>query len=115
MNVARVTASTVPGIAQVNNCVVGSRLTPALMPPVAAVSGKHPGEVTRRTHARSLEGCAGIGVSPGATAIGGFEDEVRVVVRETTTAFIHTRNVYGPAARQVARDLDIPDKGSLGA
>src|SRR5207244_13156487 len=32
---------------------------------------------------------------------------------ETTTAFIHTRNIYGPAAREVARDLHVAHKGSL--
>src|SRR5207253_819888 len=45
----------------------------------------------------------------------GFEDEIRVVVRETTAAFVHARNVYGPAARKVARDLHVAYKGSLSA
>src|SRR5438094_5329284 len=34
---------------------------------------------------------------------------------ETSTAFIHTRNIYGPAARKVARDLHVAHKGSLSA
>ena len=98
-----------------NKIVDRSRLTPALVPPVAAVSGKHLGEVAHSCYTRSGERCAGIGVAPGTTAIGGFKDQVRVVVRETTAAFVHPRNVYGPAARQVARDLHVADKGSLGA
>src|SRR5438094_9966628 len=85
------------------------------MPPVAAVSAKHPGEVTRSTHARSREGCASIGVSPSVAAIGGFEDKVGVVMGKATAAFVHARNVYGPAARQVARDLYAAHNGSLGA
>src|SRR5207249_449062 len=108
-------ASAVLVIDQMNKIVDRSRLTPALVPPVAAVSGKHPGEVTRRTHARSGERCTGVGVAPRAAAIGGLEDEVGIVVRETTAAFVHARNVYGPAARQVARDLHVAHKGSLSA
>ena len=98
-----------------NKIVNRSRLTPALVPPVAAVSGKHLGEVAHSCYTRSGERCAGIGVAPGTTAIGGFKDQVRVVVRETTAAFVHPRNVYGPAARQVARDLHVAHKRSLSA
>ena len=115
IDVARVTASTVLGIDQVNNAVVGSRLTPALMPPVAAVSAKHPGEVTRRTHARSREGRAGIGVSPACAAISGLEDEVRVVVGKATTAFVHAGDVQVPVARHVTGDLHVADEGILSA
>src|SRR5438105_5340629 len=69
IDVARITASAVLGIDQVNNVVKCCRFTPAFVPPVAAVSGKYPGKVTRRTHARAREGCARIGVTPTGTAI----------------------------------------------
>src|SRR5205823_3311253 len=115
IDVGRVAASAVLVIDQMNKIVDRSRLTPALVPPVAAVSGKHLGKVANSRNARSGEGCASIGVTPRATAIGGFEDEVGVVVRETTAAFVHARNVYGPAARKVARDLHVAHKGSLSA
>src|SRR6202043_953649 len=62
IDVAWVTASAVLGIDQVNETVDRSRLTPALVPPVAAVSAKHPGEVTRSTHARSRKRRADVGV-----------------------------------------------------
>src|SRR5256885_4975918 len=114
-NVAGITASAVLSIDQVNEIVDSSRLSPALVPPVGTKIGKHAGKVTGSRYTRSGEGCASIGVTPRATPIGGFEDEVGVVVRETTAAFVHARNVYGPAARKVARDLHVAHKGSLSA
>ena len=58
IHVARVTASAVLRVDQVDNVVKCCRLTPAFVPPVAAVSGKDPGKVTRRTYARARERCA---------------------------------------------------------
>ena len=98
-----------------NEIVDRSRLTPAFVPPVAAKIVEHTGKVANRCYTRAGEGCAGIGVSPSAAAISGLEHEVGIVVREKTAAFVHTRNVYGPAARQVARDLHVTDEGSLRA
>ena len=46
IDVARIAAGAVLGIDQVNDVIEGSRLTPALVPPVAADIGKHAGEVT---------------------------------------------------------------------
>src|SRR5438874_1375998 len=109
-NVAGITASAVLSIDQVNEIVDSSRLSPALVPPVGTKIGKHAGKVTGSRYTRSGEGCASIGVTPRATPIGGFEDEVCVVVRETTAAFVHTGDVCRPAARQVARDLHIADE-----
>src|SRR6266550_2792852 len=109
-NVAGITASAVLSIDQVNEIVDSSRLSPALVPPVGTKIGKHAGKVTGSRYTRSGEGCASIGVTPRATAIGGFEDEIGVVVRETTAAFVHTGDVCRPAARQVARDLHVADK-----
>src|SRR5436190_169286 len=34
---------------------------------------------------------------------------------EASAAFVHAGNVYGPAARKVARDLHVAHKGSLSA
>src|SRR6266480_2613637 len=56
IDVARITASAVLCIDQVNHVVECCRFTPTLVPPVAAVSAKHPGEVTRRTYTRTGEG-----------------------------------------------------------
>src|SRR5207253_4191823 len=114
-NVAGITASAVLSIDQVNEIVDSSRLSPALVPPVGTKIGKHAGKVTGSRYTRARERCASIGVTPRATPIGGFEDEVCVVVRETTAAFVHTGDVCRPAARQVARDLHIAHKGSLSA
>src|SRR5438552_391899 len=110
IHVARVAASSVLGINQVNKIIDRSRLTPAFVPPVGTKIGKHAGKVTGSRNTRSGEGCSCIAVTPRATAIGGFEDEVGVVVRETTAAFVHTGDVCRPAARQVARDLHIADE-----
>src|ERR1700757_2316493 len=115
IDVARITGGPLLGINQVNEIVDRSRLTPAFMPPVAAEIVEHTGKVADSCYARSREGCAGIGVGPRAAAVGGLEDKVGVVVRETTTAFIHTCNIYRPAARKVAGDLYVTHKGSLRA
>src|SRR5919109_2940448 len=48
IDVARVAASAVLRIDQVNDIVKRCRFTPTFVPPVAAVSAKNPGEVTRR-------------------------------------------------------------------
>src|SRR5205823_14349564 len=93
----------------------GSRLTPALMPPVATKIGKHAGEVANSCHARPRERCASVGVAPSGTAVCRLENEIGVVVGEATAAFVHTCDVYGPVASQVARDLHVAHKGSLGA
>src|SRR5438270_768644 len=85
-NVAGITASAVLSIDQVNEIVDSSRLSPALVPPVGTKIGKHAGKVTGSRYTRSGEGCASIGVTPRATAIGGFEDEIRVVGREGLVA-----------------------------
>jgi len=100
------------GIDQMNYAVKGGRLTPALVSPVATAVGKHAGEVAHRCHARSGKRCASVRVSPGITAVSGLVDMVGIVVRETTAAFVHTRNVYSPVARHVAGDLHVADEGA---
>jgi hypothetical protein len=71
INVAWVSAGAVLGIDQVNNIVECCRLTPALVPPVAAAVRKHAGEVTYSCNARSGEGSgARVSVSPGVAAVG---------------------------------------------
>src|SRR5439155_14187687 len=74
IDVACVGAGAVLGIDQVNEIVECSRLTPALVPPVAAVIRKHAGEVTHSGDARSGKAGAGIGVGPGVATISGFVD-----------------------------------------
>src|SRR4029077_18925072 len=112
IDVARVAARALLGIDQGNNVVEGSGLTPALVPPVAAVSAKYPGEVTRRTHARSRKGCASVSVAPGSTAISRLEEEVSVVVRKTTAAFVHAGDIQSAVARHVTGDLCVADEGT---
>ena len=51
-------------------------------------------------------------LAPGGAAVGGLEDQVGVVVRKATTAFVHTGDVHGPAARHVAGDLHVADEGT---
>ena len=51
----------------------------------------------------------------GVAAIGGFKDQVRVIMREATTVFIHTCNVHRPAPGHITRDLHVADEGRLGA
>ena len=58
------------GIDQVNNVVEGSRLTPALVPPVTTEIGKHDGEVTDSANARSRERRAGVGIAPSRPTVG---------------------------------------------
>src|SRR6266446_7853357 len=111
-NVAGITASAVLSIDQVNKIVDRSRLSPALVPPVGTKIGKHAGKVTGSRNTRSGEGCASIGVTPRATAISGFEDEVGIVVRETSAAFVHTCDVCRPAARKVSRNLHVANEGA---
>ena len=100
-------------IDQVNEVAERSRFTPAFMPPVGAQIGKHAGKITGRRNARSREGCSGVGVTPGVTAVGGLEDQVRVIVREATAAFVHTCNVHSPAAGHITRDLHVADEGTV--
>jgi hypothetical protein len=72
IDVARVTASTVLGINQVNDVVKRSGLTPALVSPVhtGRRTGEHAGEVPGSANARSRERRTGIGVSPSVAAVG---------------------------------------------
>ncbi|PYJ69619.1 MAG: hypothetical protein DME76_08410 [Verrucomicrobia bacterium] len=101
------------GIDVVNNAVVGGRLTPALVAPVATAIGKHAGEVAYGSDTRTGKAGAGVGVGPSVAAVGGPEDEVGVVVGEATASFVHASDVY-VASGQVAGDLDIADEGSAG-
>ena len=115
IDVARVGASAVLGIDQVNEIVEGGRLTPALVPPVATVIGKHAGEVgvdATSSDARAGEGGPGVGVGPSGAAVGGLEDEVGVVVRKATAAFVHAGDVQVPVARHVTRDLHVANEGT---
>ena len=57
------------GIDQVNYIIVSSRLTSALVPPIATKIGKHAGEVTHRSNARSRKAGASVGVGPGVTTV----------------------------------------------
>jgi hypothetical protein len=69
IDVARVSASTLLGIDQVNDVVEGSGLTPAFVPPVAAAIAKHASKVTHGCHAGAGECGAGVRVSPRVTAV----------------------------------------------
>src|SRR5438105_13015100 len=51
-------------------------------------------------------------MTPRSTSVGGLKDQVRVVVRETTAAFVHARNVECPIARHVTCDLRVADEGT---
>jgi hypothetical protein len=70
IDVARVTASTVLGIDQVNDVVKRCGLTPSFVPPVTATITKHAGKVTHRGNAWSGERRAGVGVTPSVAAVG---------------------------------------------
>src|SRR5580765_6492275 len=91
--------------------VVGGRFTPALVAPVATAIGKHAGEVTDSSDARTRERRARVGVCPGGAPIGGAEDFVGVVVREATASFIHARDV-DVARDLVSRDLDVANESA---
>ena len=110
IDIARVTASAVLRIDQVNDIVECSRLTPALVPPVAAVIRKHAGEVADSCHARSREAGAGVGVGPCVATVRGPINMVDVVVGEATAAFVHPGDV-NIARNLVGGDLDVPDEG----
>ena len=110
IHITRVSAGAVLGIDQVNEIVYRSRLTPALVPPVAAAIGKHLGEVTYSGNARSGKWGAGVGVCPSIAPVSGAEDFVGVVVRKAAAAFVHARDVNGPAARRIARDLHVANE-----
>jgi hypothetical protein len=69
INVARITASAVLGIDQVNDVVESSGLTPAFVPPVTATIAKHAGKVTHGCHAGAGECRAAVRVSPRVTAV----------------------------------------------
>src|SRR5439155_6311910 len=109
IDVTRIAAIAVLGINQVNDIVKRGRLTPAFMPPVSRA--EHAGKVTGRGHAWARERCPGVGVAPGGAAVSGFVDQIGVVMRETTTAFVHAGDVEGPVARHVTGDLRVADKG----
>src|SRR6266496_2380224 len=94
-----------------NYAVQSGRLTPAFVTPVTATIRKHDGEITDRADARSGEGGAGVGVSPGVTAVGGLEDVIGVVVRETSASFVHAGDVH-VACRDVPGNLDVTDEGT---
>src|SRR5438874_11676354 len=102
----------VQSIYQVDDIVECRRLAPAHVPPVTAVIGKHAFEVADIGNARSVEGGAGVGVSPGVTAIGGLEDAVVAGEIATPTVFVHTGDVDGSVARQVTGDLDVAGFGA---
>jgi hypothetical protein len=69
IDVARVSGSTVLGIDQVNDVVQGSRLTPALVPPVAAAIGKYASEVTHGCHAGAGKNGTCVRMSPRVTPV----------------------------------------------
>jgi hypothetical protein len=69
IDVARVSASAVLGIDQVNDVVQGSRLTPPFVPPVAAAVAKHASKVTHRCHARSGKSGTRVRMSPRVTPV----------------------------------------------
>src|SRR5262249_23096771 len=109
IDIARVARRAVLGIDQVNYVVKSGRLTPAFVTPVTTAIRKHDREVTDRANARTGEAGTRIGISPGVTAVGGPKDEVDVVVRKTSAAFIHAGDVH-VACREVAGNLDISDE-----
>jgi hypothetical protein len=69
IDVARVSASAVLGINQVNDVVQGSRLAPAFVPPVAAAIAKHAGKVTNSRNARAGKSGTRVRVSPRVTPV----------------------------------------------
>src|SRR5438105_5239708 len=113
-DVARITiAGVARGIDVVNHAVVASRLTPAHVPPVATAIGIHADEVGVAAAIKAAgrcEGGAGIGVSPGVTAVGGPEEEVGAGA-EAAAPFVHASDVHVPCD-QVTGDLDVADEGA---
>src|SRR5262249_7202331 len=98
----------------VNNAIQSSRLTPAFVPEVTAVIGKHAGEIginAAGNDARpgKANTAAVVGVSPGGAAVGGFEDQVEVGVRKATAPFIHARDVQVAVGR-VTSDLNVANE-----
>ena len=110
IDVTRIAAIAVLGINQVNDIVERGRLTPAFMPPVSRA--EHAGKVTGRGHTWAGERCPGVGVAPSGAAIGRFVDQIGVVVRETTAAFVHTGDVKRPVSRHVTGNLRVADEGA---
>ena len=110
IDVTGITTSAVLGIDQVNEIVYRSRLTPTLVPPIAAAIAKHLGKVTYRGNARSGKGRTGVSVGPSVAPVSGPVDMVDVVVRKAAAAFVHARDVNGPAARRITRDLHVANE-----
>src|SRR4029453_9841512 len=90
---------------------VGARFAPALVSPVTTTIGKHAREIAHCRYARPRKAGAAVSIGPCVTTVRGSEDEIGIVVRETTASFIHPGDVY-VARSQVACDLDVPDKWS---
>jgi hypothetical protein len=82
--------------------------------PVATTIWKHACEVADRCNARSGKAWTGVGIGPTVAAVSGPEDKVHVIVREASTAFIHTSNVH-VACSKVAGDLHVADKWRSGS
>src|SRR5439155_8632311 len=111
IDIARVAAGAVLGINVVYHAVVSARFAPPLVAPVTTAVGKHACEVAYGRYTWSRKAGAGVGVTPGVAAVCGSEDEIRIVVREATAAFIHPGDVH-VARGQVAGDLDVADEWS---
>src|SRR5438552_166028 len=94
--------------------VIGGRLAPALVSPVATAIRKHAGEVALLAaidDARTRKWRAGVGVGPCVAAVGGPVNLVGVVVREASTAFVHRGDVH-VTRDLVPGDLDVAEEAS---
>ena len=97
------------GINEVNDVIISGRLSPALVSPVAAVIGKHAGEVTNSGNTRPWKTGAAVRVNPSVAAVRGSVNFVDVVVGETAASFVHAGNVEITCGK-VTGNLDIADE-----
>src|SRR5262245_18145936 len=110
IDVTRVTAGAVLRINVVHHAVVGARFAPALMSPVTAAVGKHARKIAYGRYTRSRKAGAIVGVVPGVAAVRGSEDQIRIIVWEAASAFIHSGDVHVTRGK-VAGDLNVADEG----
>ncbi|PYK37736.1 MAG: hypothetical protein DME60_12100 [Verrucomicrobia bacterium] len=113
IDIPSVSASAVLSIDEVNDLVVGGRLTPTLVPPVATAIGKHARKVAHSGNARPGKGGSSVGGGPGVAPVGGPVEVVDVVVGEPSAAFVHPGDV-DVAVDLVTGDLDVADEGDAG-
>jgi hypothetical protein len=96
-------------IDQVNEVVIGGRLAPTFVSPIAAAIRKHAGKIPDSCDARSGKAGAVVGVDPTVATVGGPVEMVHIIVRKTASSFVHAGDVQ-VARNLVAGDLNVANK-----